>query len=113
MLSLSQSKIYERLSLTPEQLKEICQKYDIAELALFGSILRDDFGLNSDVDFLVSYQPMAERNLFKKLRLKTQLETLLGRSVDVVSKNAIEKSRNRLRRNNILNSAEVIYVARY
>ncbi|MCW6037371.1 nucleotidyltransferase domain-containing protein [Spirulina subsalsa FACHB-351] len=113
MLPQSLSRIYARLGITPEHLAEFCQHHQIAELALFGSILRDDFNPDSDIDFLVSYLPTAQRNLLQKLCLQEQLETLLGRPVDLVSKTAIERSRNWLRRQNILSSAKVIYVARY
>ena len=107
----SKSKLYDRLGITPTQLKEFCRRWKVAELSLFGSILRQDFNLNSDVDVLVTYLPAAKRGLFEKMRMKEDLETLLHRKVDLVSKKAIQKSSNWLRRENILNSAEVLYVA--
>ena len=109
--TVSSQTLYDRLNITPEQLKSVCQQWQLAELALFGSILREDFTPQSDIDILVTYQPDAPRGLFAKLNLKEELEALLHRNVDLVSKNAIQQSRNWIRRNNILNSAEVIYVA--
>ena len=53
-----------RLGITPKQLIDFCQRWQIAELALFGSILRDDFRPDSDIDLLVSYKPTAKRGLF-------------------------------------------------
>ncbi len=104
-------KIYSRLGISSQQLTQFCQNWKVAELALFGSILRDDFRPDSDIDLLVSYQPNAKRGLFEKMTMQEELENLLHRKVDLVSKQAIIQSRNWLRRKNILDSAEVIYVA--
>ncbi|WP_416672376.1 nucleotidyltransferase family protein [Egbenema bharatensis] len=108
---ISLSRLYDRLGITPTQLAEFCQRWHVAELALFGSILRDDFRPDSDVDVLIAYQPASKRGLFEKMAMQEELQQLLHRQVDLVSKKAIEQSRNRIRRDNILNSAEIIYVA--
>ncbi|NEP14681.1 MAG: nucleotidyltransferase family protein [Symploca sp. SIO2C1] len=105
------SRLQKRLTITSEQLIKFCQRWQIAELALFGSILRDDFKAESDIDILVSYQPTAKRGLLEKISMKEELSCLLHRKVDLVSKKAIERSQNWIRRRNILDSAEVIYVA--
>lgn len=105
------SKLQSRLGISPEQLAEFCQRWQVAELALFGSVLRDDFSADSDIDVLVLYQPTAKRGLFEKIRMQEELATLFHRDVDLVSKKAIEQSHNWLRRRNILDSAEVIYGA--
>ena len=104
-------ELYDRLSINPDQLIQFCQRWQIAELALFGSVLRNDFDTDSDIDVLTSYQPNAKRGLIEKMRMKEELESLFDRKVDLVSKKAIEQSRNWIRRENILSSAEVIYVA--
>jgi uncharacterized protein len=105
------SKLQERLTITSEELSDFCQRWQVSELALFGSVLRDDFHADSDIDVLVSYQATAKRGLFEKIRMQEELSSLLHRDVDLVSKKAIEQSHNWLRRKNILDSAEVIYVA--
>jgi predicted nucleotidyltransferase len=105
------AEIYARLKLEPEQLDEFCQHWKVAELALFGSVLRDDFREDSDIDFLVLFQAEAKRGLFERFTMKEELAELVQRPVDLVSKKAIENSRNWLRKQNILESAEVIYVA--
>lgn len=110
-IPLPTSDIYQRLGITAPQLAAFCQQWQVAELSFFGSILRDDFSPNSDVDILVAYLPTADRGLFQKIRMKEDLQTLLGRKVDLVSKSAIQESRNWLRRQNILTSAQVVYVA--
>jgi uncharacterized protein len=104
-------EIYDRLGITPNELAEFCQDWQVAELSLFGSVLRNDFDEESDIDVLTSYQPTAKRGLIEKIRMKEALESLFDRKVDLVSKKAIEQSRNWIRRENILSSAEVIYVA--
>jgi len=105
------SKLQSRLGITVDQLTEFCQQWQVAELALFGSVLRDDFDGNSDIDILISYQPTAKRGLLKKISMKEELESLLHRKVDLISKKAMEESRNWIRRRNIIGSAEVVYVA--
>jgi uncharacterized protein len=104
-------KLQARLNVTPTQLTQFCQRWHVAELALFGSVLRDDFNADSDVDLLVTYQQTAKRGLFEKIHMTEELQSLLQRKVDLVSRKAIEQSQNWMRRQNILSSAEVIYVA--
>ena len=110
-LQASHSKLYDRLGIPCTDLAAFCQRWHIAELSLFGSILRDDFRSDSDIDVLVVYQPTSKRGLFEKMVMQEELQALLHRKVDLVSKKAIEHSRNWIRRNNILHSAQVIYVA--
>ncbi len=101
--------VYKRLKISPESLAKLCQENKIKELAVFGSILRDDFYENSDIDLLVSYQSTAKRGLIQKIQMIETLKLLFNRDVDLVSKKAIENSHNWIRRQNILDSAEVIY----
>jgi len=108
---ISNLDTYQRLGITSEQLSAFCHRWQVAELALFGSVLRDDFTASSDVDILVTYLPTVKRGLLEKIQMKEELENLLQRSVDLVSKKAIEQSHNWIRRNNILTTAKVFYVA--
>jgi uncharacterized protein len=107
------AQIYQRLNTTSEQITAFCGKWHLAELALFGSVLRDDFRVDgehpSDVDVLFTYGATARKNLILQARMKFELEDLLQRSVDLVSKTAILKDPNNIRRQNILTSAQVIY----
>ena len=91
---------------------EFCRRWKVAELALFGSALRDDFGADSDVDLLVTFAPDAEWSLFDHVQMEQELKVLLKRDVDLVSRRAIERSKNWIRRSNILKAAQVIYAAR-
>ena len=89
-------------------IEEFCQKWRIAELALFGSVLRPDFRPESDIDVLVTFASDAKWDLWDFVAIKDELETLLGRSVDLVEKRAV---RNPLLRREILSNNEVIYAA--
>lgn len=100
------------LRLLPEEdLAAFCQRWKVRELALFGSILRDDFGPDSDVDLLVSFEPSADWSLLDHVKMEKELETLLGREVDLVSRRAVERSENWIRRKEILDTAETVYAA--
>lgn len=97
------------LHISSEQIIAYCRRWKITELALFGSVLRKDFRPDSDIDVLVAFSDDAHWTLFDQVEMQEELEALFGRDVDVVSKRAIEHSRNTLRRHDILSSAKVIY----
>ena len=88
-----------------------CRKWSIAELALFGSVLRDDFRPDSDVDVLVTFAPDTHWGFEQMLDMKAELGVLLGRPIDLVEKQLIDESPNYLRRKHILTHMETIYVA--
>jgi len=93
------------------RIADYCRRWNIAEFALFGSVLGDAFRPDSDVDVLVTFGPDAQWGLFDFVRMADELEEILGREVDLVSRQGIEASSNYLRRKAILNSAKVIHVA--
>lgn len=93
------------------ELASFCRRWKIAELALFGSASRDDFRPDSDIDLLATFADDADWGLLDGVRMTQELEQLLGRPVDLISRRAIERSANRLRRDAILASARVIYHA--
>jgi predicted nucleotidyltransferase len=95
--------------LPQEKIASFCQRWSITELALFGSVLRNDFGPDSDVDVLATFAPDSRRTLLDEAKMEIELEQILGRKVDLVSRSAIEHSRNWLRRDEILSTAETIY----
>lgn len=92
-----------------ETITAFCRRWHVAELAVFGSVLRDDFDADSDVDVLISFLPDETPTLFDMVRMQKELEAILGREVDLVSRRGIEESHNHFRKREILNSAEVIY----
>jgi len=90
---------------------DFCRRWKITELALFGSVLRDDFRPESDVDVLVTFEPDHPWSLLDHVQMQEELASILGRSVDLVTRRAIERSRNYIRRKSILESAQVVYGA--
>ncbi len=94
-----------------EEIKAFCQRWRITELSVFGSAVRDDFRPDSDIDLLVTLDPDAHWTLFDMARMRDELQDLLGRDVDLVSRRGVEASRNPIRREAILSSAEPIYLS--
>jgi uncharacterized protein len=92
-----------------QEVETFCRRWQIKELSLFGSVLRDDFRPDSDVDVLVRFDPEARPTLFDLAQKQEELQQILGRNVDLVSRRGIEMSRNYIRRSAILKSAEVVY----
>jgi uncharacterized protein len=98
-------------TLRSEAVDRFCRRWKIRMLAVFGSVLRDDFQPDSDVDLLVSFQPLAGWSLFDHVQMQEELSTLVGRPVDLVSRGAVERSSNWIRREAILGTAEAVYVS--
>ncbi len=96
------------VEIPPAAIDVLCRKWRVAELALFGSVLRSDFGPDSDIDILVTFAPDAKWDLMDFVMMKDELEALFGRSVDLVEKPAI---RNPILRREILSHNEVVYAA--
>ena len=93
------------------KVEEFCRRWKIVELSLFGSVLRDDFRPESDVDVLITFASDARWSLLDEVRMEDELAAILGRKVDLVSRRAVEHSENWIRREAILKSAEVLYAA--
>ncbi len=96
-----------------KKIAEFCQKWQVTEFALFGSILRDDFRPDSDIDVMVQFHPDAHPTFSTLDLMETELKTIFHRDVDLITRQGIEASRNYLRRREILSSAQVIYGTRY
>ena len=98
-----------RIAIPTEGIAAFCERWQVTELALFGSVLREDFGPDSDIDVLVSFDQAARHTLFDMVRMEEELKTLFGREVDLAERAGIEMSRNYIRRRAILQLAETIY----
>lgn len=96
------------VTIPTEELAGFCERWKIREFALFGSVLRDDFRPDSDVDVLVSFSEDAQWSLYDWADMLEELKAMFGREVDLVEKSAL---RNPFRRHSILSSKEVIYAA--
>lgn len=106
------NKIQEKLNLSTKEINDFCFENQIQELSLFGSVLRDDFNINSDLDFLVVFEPQIKLSLMDLVRIQYQLEDITKRKVDLIEKRSILHSHNWIRRQNILNSSQIIYESR-
>ena len=96
------------ISLAYNDVINLCKKYYIIELSIFGSSIRDDFTQSSDVDILVSFDKSSKITLFDIIELENEFTKLFGRNVDVVEK---ESLKNPIRKDKILSSREIIYAA--
>jgi hypothetical protein len=99
------------IAIPRDKLADFCRRWKITEFALFGSVLRDDFRPDSDIDVLVTFAPDAHWGLLALYDMEQELKTLFGREVDLLTRRAVEMSRNPVRRKAILQSAQVIHVA--
>jgi hypothetical protein len=97
-----------QIEVNREQIAEFCRRWQVAELALFGSALRDDFRPDSDLDVLVTFTPDAPWSLLEVVDMQDELGSLLGREVDLVDRGGL---RNPFRRHAILTSRQVVYAA--
>ncbi|MEW6775786.1 MAG: nucleotidyltransferase domain-containing protein [Bdellovibrionota bacterium] len=100
-----------RLPLDRAKIAAFCQKWKISELSLFGSVLREDFRPDSDVDVLIAFAPDADVSLFDMVEMQEELENIVHRKVDLLSKRGVERSPNWIRRKEILSTAVPFYAA--
>ncbi|HEU0076809.1 MAG TPA: nucleotidyltransferase family protein [Longimicrobiaceae bacterium] len=98
-----------KIELPGERIAAFCRRWHVVELALFGSVLRDDFGPASDVDVLVTFDPENTPSLFDHVDMQDELAEIFGRPVDLASRRGVEQSPNPFRRKAILGSARTIY----
>src|SRR3954447_24966999 len=93
------------IAIPEPDLRNLCRRYSVKELALFGSALRDDFRPDSDVDFLVEFEPDAPIGFLAFGRMQQELEALVERPVDLVPKLGLKP----LIRDAVLADREIIY----
>jgi len=91
-----------------EKIRAFCEKWKVVEFSLFGSVLRDDFRSDSDIDVLLSFEENSTWGLYDLVDMKDELQSIFGRKVDLVEKEAI---RNPYRRRSMLAEQEVLYAA--
>lgn len=110
MLDPQQSNLlFERLTITEQTLQEFCQNWDITWLAVFGSVLREDFSQASDIDFLLKFSPHHQLDFSTFLDLEEAFIQLVQRPVDLLFLSNLVRSKNWIRRRHILATAAVIY----
>src|SRR5580704_13630039 len=97
---------HQRLPIPTAVLADFCRRHRLRELSVFGSVLRVDFTPESDIDVLIELEPGEQMTIERFLTMKDELESLIGRSVDLVEKPLLH---NPYRRNEILRTREVLY----
>jgi predicted nucleotidyltransferase len=97
-----------KLGIRPEAIAEFCRRHRIQELSFFGSVLRDDFRPDSDVDVLVDFDAQATPSLFDFIEIEEELSRLVGRPIDLIGKSGLQ---NPFRRHEILRTRQVIFAA--
>jgi predicted nucleotidyltransferase len=90
------------------RIRDFCRRWKIADLSLFGSVLREDFRPDSDVDVLATFDMNAQRSLYDWVDMIAELREIFGRDVDLFSRQSI---RNPFRRHEILRTCETLYAA--
>lgn len=101
-----------QIEVAKDKIASFCRRHHICALWLFGSVLRDDFRPDSDVDVLADFEQGHEPGLMQIVAVQEELSKILGRNVDLVARQSVEKSENYIRRRHILESLETVYVAR-
>ena len=99
--------VQDHITIPMTELAELCRRYYVRELRLFGSVLRDDFSDDSDVDILVEFEPDAPIGLYEHFDLAEELTRLIGRKVDLVSRRGL----NPVIRDSVLASSRVLHAA--
>lgn len=105
----TQATLSERLVVPPKTLEDFCRRWHIVRLEVFGSVLRDDFDAQSDVDFLASFDRGEGPSGFDWFQFKEELAQIVGRRIDVLDRRVVEQSRNLYRRHHILREATPIH----
>jgi len=100
--------VNSRIQIDREKIAGFCQRWKITEMAFFGSVLRDDFRDDSDVDVLVTFAPDAPWSLYEFVEMQDELSAMFGREVDLVERTGL---RNPFRRHEILSTKETVYAA--
>jgi len=100
-----------KIQIPLKQIEAFCRRWKVKEFTLFGSVLREDFRPDSDIDVLVTFAADAHWSLFDLVSMQEELKHILGREVDLVERRSVERSENYIRRRHILQSLEPVYVA--
>lgn len=100
------SLVADRIKTPPAQIAEFCQRWHITEFALFGSVLRDDFRPDSDIDVLLTFDFQHPISWNDRIKMREEIERLFGRNVDLVNRKYLK---NPYRRHEILSTFEVVY----
>ena len=96
------------IKLDTTTIREFCARWKIKELRVFGSILRDDFRPDSDIDFIADFDEDSDWDLFDHMEMEEELAAIVGRNVDLLTRYSVETSQNRFYKHRILSESEQI-----
>ena len=96
-----------QIPIPQEKIVDFCRRNQVRTFSLFGSVLREDFGPESDIDVLVEFEDEAHIGFMALGRMQRELADLLGRQVDLVPRDGLKPQI----RDNVLDSAQVLYAA--
>jgi hypothetical protein len=94
-----------------KKIEKFCKAWNVRELQVFGSVLRNDFRPDSDIDIIVDFPPGSVHTLIQLAQMEEELEHIFNRRIDLITRQAIEQSRNYIRKKTILSSMERVYGA--
>jgi predicted nucleotidyltransferase len=99
------------IAIPKDKIDAFCQQHHICELGLFGTVLHDDFRANSGIGVLVGFKREHKPEVTKLDKMQDELAKIFGQNVELVEKQAVEKSQNYIRRRHILKAVEPIFTA--
>ncbi|MFC1676685.1 nucleotidyltransferase family protein [Planctomycetota bacterium] len=99
------------IDISNDKIVEFCQRNHICSFAFFGSVLRDEFSPDSDIDVLVEFEEVYNPSLMELASIENELSEVFGRKADMVERRSVEQSKNYIRRRHVLESLEAVYVA--
>jgi uncharacterized protein len=97
------------IELDSPAIRDFCHRWKVTELTAFGSILRDDFGPHSDLDFIIEWEDDAPWDLCDYMDMVEELQQHFGRKVDLLSRFALSQTSNYLLRRSVLSQTEPVY----
>jgi predicted nucleotidyltransferase len=101
----------KNINIPKDKINNFCRKWKIKEFALFGSVLQDNFGADSDIDVLVEFESGIKWRWSDLCDMNDEIEDIFGRKVDLVEKRLVLQSDNPYRKKHILENMEVLHVA--
>jgi predicted nucleotidyltransferase len=110
-VTTTNADVLDRLpvSVPTQEIEQFCAQHHVKEVALFGSVLRDDFGPESDIDVLVTFEPSARPTLLTLARMEEELERIFKRRVDLLERAGLDQCSNPYIRTPVISSLRVIY----
>lgn len=102
-------QVIPNLVINQQAIAAFCKRWNVTEMSLFGSVLRDDFRPDSDIDVLITLKDEESYTFSGLMQMEAELKDIFHREIDLGLRHTVESDPNYIRRKAILNSAQVIY----